>query len=163
TQERVSLARSYRPHVPVLVNSVAFVDMPYRLVSEDPRHFAQYLLQAIATGANPSTYIMGVPDEFDYPSLEAGSQVIRFHRDHEDLYHDLVPVARTGLVCPPSGRHGDVLPNQEEATNEFRGWWQALSADHIPFDALDLGRLDEIAESGGLARYRLLILPDLGT
>lgn len=162
TQERVSLARSYRPHVPVLVNSVAFVDMPYRLVSEDPRHFAQYLLQAIAAGANPSTYIMGVPDEFDYPSLQAGSEITRFHRDHEAVYHDLVPAARTGLVCPPSQRHGGALPGHEHATDEFRGWWQALSADHIPFDALDLGRLGEIGASGGLDRYRLLILPDLG-
>lgn len=162
TQERVSLARSYRPHVPVLVNSVAFVDMPYRLVSEDPRHFAQYLLQAMATGAIPSTYIMGVPDEFDYASLRAGAEVTRFHRDHEEVYHDLVPSARTGLVCPPSGRHGESLPGSQDATDEFRGWWQALSADHVPFDALDLRRLGEIAQSGGLERYRLLILPDLG-
>ncbi|WP_156253648.1 alpha-amylase family protein [Pseudactinotalea terrae] len=162
TQERVSLARSYRPHVPVLVNSVAFVDMPYRLVSEDPHHFAQYLLQAMATGAIPSTYIMGVPEEFDYASLEAGSEVTRFHRDHEEVYHDLAPVARTGLVSPPGGRHGEALPGQQEATDEFRGWWQTLSAAHIPFDALDLGRLGEIADSGGLERYRVLILPDLG-
>ncbi|MGC0274471.1 beta-galactosidase trimerization domain-containing protein [Pseudactinotalea sp. Z1739] len=162
TQERVSLARSHRPHVPVLVNSVGFVDMPYRLVSEDPRHFAQYLLQAMATGANPSTYIMGVPDEFNYPSLRAGSEIIRFHRDHEKIYHDLVPAARTGLVSPASQRHGGVLPGQQDATDEFRGWWQALSADHIPFDALDIARLAEIGESGGLDRYRLLILPDLG-
>lgn len=162
TQERVSLARSHRPRVPVLVNSVAFVDMPYRLVSEDPRHFAQYLLQAMATGAIPSTYIMGVPDEFDYPSLQAGAEVTRFHRDHEEVYHDLVPAARTGLVSPPSQRHGGVLPGQQDATDEFRGWWQALSADHIPFDALDVERLADIATSGGLERYRLLILPDLG-
>src|SRR5690606_21166624 len=62
TSEHVSAARTYRPHGAVFTNAVGFVDMPYRLAGEEPEHVAQYLVQAISRGANPSTYVMGTPD-----------------------------------------------------------------------------------------------------
>lgn len=162
TQVNVSLAKSYRPNVPVLVNSVAFVDMPYRLVSEDPHHFEQYLLQAISRGAIPSTYIMGTPEEFDYPSLAAGTRITQFHRDHEHVYDGLEPAASTALLHPGTSKIGPTAAGSPQRLEEFRGWWHALSAHHIPVDALAVTRLSHVAADGGLDRYRLLILPDLG-
>ncbi|RYP37773.1 hypothetical protein DL768_010833 [Monosporascus sp. mg162] len=64
TSETVSSVTSYRPDVPVLANSVSFVGMPYRMGNEEPVQFAQYLLQTISGGGNPSTYIMG-PKRYD--------------------------------------------------------------------------------------------------
>ncbi|MCI2419572.1 beta-galactosidase trimerization domain-containing protein [Saccharopolyspora sp. K220] len=160
TSEHVSAARSYHPQVPVLVNCVAFLDMPYRLVSEEPRLFEQYLLQAVARGAIPSTYIMGTPDEFDYECLPAGSRVVRFHRDHQDVYTGLVPAARTALVRPDPLKPTASDPVHTEA--EFRGAWTALLERHIPFDALPENRLAELGRSRALDRYALLVLPDLG-
>jgi putative glycosyl hydrolase-like family 6 (GHL6) protein/glycosyl hydrolase family 42 (putative beta-galactosidase) len=158
TSEHVSVARSYRPEVPVLVNSVAFLDMPYRLVSEEPRMFEQYLLQAIARGGIPSTYIMGTKDDFDYESLTAGSDVVRFHRDHEDVYVGLSPAARTAIVRPDP-----VKPTFSAfAEEEFRGIWTALVERHVPFDALPEHRLAALGRSGALDRYTLVVLPDLG-
>ncbi|QUH01838.1 beta-galactosidase trimerization domain-containing protein [Saccharopolyspora erythraea] len=160
TSEHVSVARSYRPEVPVLVNSVAFLDMPYRLVGEEPRLFEQYLLQAVARGAIPSTYIMGTPDEFPYGGLSAGSAIVRFHRDHQDVYAGLVPAARTALVRPDPLKPAGTQPAHAEA--EFRGVWTALLERHVPFDALPENRLAELGQAGALDRFALLVLPDLG-
>lgn len=145
TSESVSAAKTYRPHVPVLTNSVGFVDMPYRLASEDPRHFAQYLLQAIARGANPSTYVMGTPASTPYACLEIAGTLTRFHRDHADVYRDLVPAAQTLLV-------------RGESRAEFEGLYLALLQRHVPFDVLPVDRLDAV----DLTRYQVVVLPDLG-
>ncbi|WP_427891537.1 alpha-amylase family protein [Kribbella sp. GL6] len=145
TSENVSAAKTYRPEVPVLTNSVAFVDMPYRLAGEDPRHFAQYLVQAIARGANPSTYIMGTPATTPYACLEIAGQLTRFHRDHADVYRDLVPAARTLLV-------------RGESRAEFEGLYLALLQRHVPFDVLPAERLPDV----DLGRYQVVVLPDLG-
>lgn len=146
TSESVSAAKTYRPSVPVLTNSVGFVDMPYRLASEDPHHFAQYLVQAIARGANPSTYIMGTPQTTPYACLEVAGRLTRFHRDHADVYRDLVPAAQTLLVRPVHSRA------------EFEGLYLALLQRHVPFDVLPEARLGE----ADLSRYRTVVLPDVG-
>ncbi|MBM7786632.1 alpha-amylase family protein [Tenggerimyces flavus] len=145
TSEAVSLAKTYRPNVPVLTNSVGFVDMPYRMAGEDPNHFAQYLTQAIARGANPSTYIMGTPFDNPYECLEVASELTRFHRDHAEVYRDLVPAAETLLV------RGGSRP-------EFEGLYLALLQGHVPFDVLGQERLGDV----DLGRYRVVVLPDLG-
>ncbi|GAA1568461.1 MULTISPECIES: alpha-amylase family protein [Kribbella] len=145
TSESVSAAKTYRPQVPVLTNSVGFVDMPYRLASEDPQHFAQYLLQAIARGANPSTYIMGTPTTTPYACLEIAATLTRFHRDHADVYRDLVPAAETLLV-------------RGESRAEFEGLYLALLQRHVPFDVLPVDRLPDV----DLRRYQVVVLPDLG-
>ncbi|RYO77157.1 hypothetical protein DL766_006252 [Monosporascus sp. MC13-8B] len=51
--ETASSLTSYRPDLPVLVDSVSFVDMPYHMGSEEPSHFVQHLLQTISSGGNP--------------------------------------------------------------------------------------------------------------
>jgi hypothetical protein len=146
TSENVSAAKTYRPSVPVLTNSVGFVDMPYRLASEDPHHFAQYLVQAIARGANPSTYIMGTPATTPYACLEVAAELTRFHRDHAEVYCELVPAAQTLLVRPARSRA------------EFEGLYLALLQRHVPFDVLPQDRLADV----DLTRYRTVVLPDAG-
>ncbi|TDO55103.1 putative glycosyl hydrolase-like family 6 (GHL6) protein [Kribbella sp. VKM Ac-2571] len=146
TSESVSAAKTFRPTVPVLTNSVGFVDMPYRMASEDPHHFAQYLVQAIARGANPSTYIMGTPATTPYACLDVAAQLTRFHRDHAEVYRDLVPAAQTLLVRPVHSRA------------EFEGLYLSLLQRHVPFDVLPEERLGE----ADLTRYRTVVLPNVG-
>ncbi|TDD43444.1 hypothetical protein E1286_28865 [Nonomuraea terrae] len=156
TSEHVSAAKSYRPDVPVLVNAVGFVDMPYRLAGEEPHHFAQYLVQAISRGAIPSTYIMGTPDDSAYECLEVAGRITRFHRDHAEVYRDLASEAATLLVRPdPLKLRGERLA---AATAEFQGLYLALLERHIPFDVLPEDKLGVTRT----ARYRLVVLPDLG-
>ncbi|MEQ0558232.1 alpha-amylase family protein [Amycolatopsis sp. NEAU-NG30] len=145
TAEAVSAHRSSRPETPLLVNVPAHVDSTYRMAAEQPEHVAQHLLQAIARGGNPSTYILGAPGRLPMTSVSLARDVTRFHRDHHALYAALRPAATIGLVRPA-------------ALDEFRGIYQALQQRHLPFDVLPLGELTSIP----LERYRLLVLPDTG-
>lgn len=152
TSEWVSAIRTADPERPVFVNCVGFVDMPYRWAGEDPHHFAQHLVQAIAHGGSPSTYVMGLPETGGYDCLQVGSRITRFHRDHSAIYRGLRSAARVGLV---RGASSDEHHRRQE---EFRGFFQMLLESHIPFDSL---RSDLLSAAVG-QRYDLLILPDLG-
>ena len=90
-----------RPDRPVLCHCVAFVDMPYRIASEQPEHMAQHQIQGFARGANPSAYIMGVPGEIEYPSLGVAREILRFHR-----------ATRRRLSWPRAGRPHRPRPRQ---------------------------------------------------
>ena len=156
TEEAVSLAKSRRPNQPVLVNAMAYIDVPYRLAGEEPERFAQYLIQAISRGAIPSTYIMATPDRIRYESLRVGADITRFHARNRDLYDGLVSIARTALVRPsPLQATADSCA---QALAEFRGVYVGLTERHVPFDVVGIESLAEV----DLRRYALLILPDLG-
>ncbi|QOR69409.1 hypothetical protein IM660_11955 [Ruania alkalisoli] len=152
TAEAVSVARSGDPAQPVFVNAVSFVDMPYRWAGEDPHHFGQYLLQAIAHGAQPSTYIMGGPADSPFEALDVGRQITRFHRDHADVYAGLTSTARVALV------RTSATEEIERRTSEFQGCYLSLVERHVPFDVLRQDRLDQVAAD----RYDLVVIPDGG-
>ncbi|ATG55807.1 hypothetical protein CFK41_14245 [Brachybacterium ginsengisoli] len=149
TADAVDAARSEDPSRPVFVNAVAFVDMPYRWAGEDPRHLEQYAVQSIAHGAQPSTYLMGTPQDSPFPGLTASARISRFHRDHHEEYTGLVPTARTALVRPTGGAR---------ARAEFEGWHAALSEAHIPASVLRPPALAALSRD----RFDLVILPHLG-
>jgi hypothetical protein len=159
TGAAVSAFRAHRPATPVVVNSVAFLDMPYRLAGEQPEHFAQYLVQAISRGANPSTYIMGAPGDIPYGALDAAGEVTRFHDRHRDTYAGLRPCSTIGLVRPD--RLAQPLDRAAESVTEFRGLYEALQQTHLAFDVLPQEGLAELATTGGLDGYRVLVLPDV--
>ena len=161
TAETVSKAMSYRPDVPVLVNAASFLDHAYRMASEQPDNFAQYYLQAIARGANPSTYIIGTPGKIPWAGMDKATDLMRFHDKHKDVYSGFRPIARTGLVLPDDSLMED--EQYEEATVEYKGLYMALQELHIPFDVVAQEYLDEIMDNGGLNRYGVLVLPHLGT
>ncbi|MET1053608.1 MAG: alpha-amylase family protein [Mycetocola sp.] len=155
TSESVSAFRVAQPEKAVLVNAVTFYDMPYRMASEQPEMFTEYLVQAIARGANPSTYIMGPPDGITYDCLPAAAEVTRFHRDHAAVYDGMAPAASVGLLRP------DPLSAQPhrhaESVTEFRGWFVGLMERHIPFDVVPV----ESVGTRALSRFGALIAPDL--
>jgi hypothetical protein len=160
TSEIVSAWRSWRPEVPLFCNSVAFLDMPYRMASEEPAQFQQYIVQCLSRGGNPSTYIMGTPDKIPYACLDAAGELTRFHKKWSDYYTDLMPCAKTGLVRPEraltSAAHFDA------ALSEFRGLYSAMQELHIPFDVIGQEHLGPTHDNGGLKRYEVIILPDVG-
>ena len=154
TGESVSAAATRHPGKPVLVNCVAFVDMPYRLAPEEPEHFAQYLVQAVARGANPSCYIMGAPGDIPYPCLDTARGIFRWHRSQQAVYAGLGSAADTVLVRPVNGERA-----------EFEGLYNVLTELHLPFDVLDQDRIAEGLRSrpvSGPSRCTLLVLPGLG-
>jgi hypothetical protein len=161
TSEWVSSWIAYRPEVPVLVNATCFLDMPYRMAGEEPAHFAQYLIQAISRGGNPSTYMMGTPGKIPYPCLGIASEITRFHKKWSEVYDGIRPSAMTGLVRPYQGymrNHDDY----EQAVSEFRGLYSSMQELHVPFDVLAAEHLMGIQANGSIERYKVIILPHLG-
>lgn len=154
TGDAVSALRVSQPAKPVMVNAVAFIDMPYRMASEQPEMMAQYLLQAIARGANPSTYIMGPTRRIAYASLEAAARVTRLHRDHRDVYTGLQPAARVGVVRPDPLAHPSA--RAAHARREYEGVCSALRENHIPFEVVASDALGALPPD----RFDVLVLPD---
>jgi len=161
TSEAVSAHNTGLPEVPVMINSVSFVDMPYRMSGEQPELFAQYLIQAIARGGNPSTYIMGAPGRIPYANLPLAGEVTRFHKANRELYRQLQPGSSVGVVRQDTLRSAS--PGYDETVKEFRGIYSMLKERHIPFDVLAADLVAKMAEEGNLSRYAMLILPDLGS
>lgn len=157
TNEHVSASRVSQPEKPALVNAVAFFDMPYRMAGEQPEMLGQYLMQAIARGANPSTYIMGSTRGIRYVGIDAAAAVMRVVTSHAGVYSGLAPCSPVALVRPDglradAGRH-------ERSRAEFTGWFVALQEAHVPFDVLAA----ESITPETLARFRAIVLPDIVT
>lgn len=150
TAEAVSAARAVDPDRPVLVNSVGFVDMPYRWAGEDPHRFAQYLLQAMSRGAQPSTYVMGRGYDCGHLALGTGSRLTTFHRDHAATYTNLRSDAQVALVRPTR--------TDADSLAEYRGCYLSLSERHVPFDVVGQEAVPDV----DLGRFALLVLPHLG-
>lgn len=162
TAESASAHTTGMPDIALMVNAVSFVDMPYRMASEQPEHFAQYLVQALARGGNPSTYIMGAPGRIPYANLASSESawITQFHHRHRELYAALTPSSSVGLVRPD--RLHSANEGYADTVEEFRGLYTALQERHIPFDVMAEELLPAMASSDRLQSYNMLILPDLG-
>lgn len=160
TSQAVSLSKSHRPEVPVLVNSAVFLDMPYRYAPIGDDHYAMYFVQAMSRGAIPSTYTMGPPEAAPYPNLGAAGNVTRFHRDHESIYNGLHQDAATLLVRSGGSRGASWW--EDDADLEFRGAHEALQRAHIPFDMVSAQNIGAAIAANGAERYRVIVLADVG-
>jgi hypothetical protein len=160
TGQAVSLSKSHRPLVPVLVNAAVFLDMPYRYAPIGDDHYAMYFAQAISRGAIPSTYTMGTPESAPYPNLDAAADMTRFHRDHESTYDGLTQASATLLVRRGGSRTSSWW--EDDGDLEFRGCYEALQSAHIPFDMVSAQDIAETMTNGGERRYKVIVLADVG-
>ncbi|KAF2108078.1 glycosyl hydrolase 6-domain-containing protein [Lophiotrema nucula] len=160
TSEVISTWTSYRPDVPVLSNSTTFMDMPYRMASEEPAHFAQYFLQCISRGGNPSTYMMGVPGKIPYLCMDVAGEILRFHKKWDAVYNGMHPCAKTALVRPD--RAYMTASQFVDSLSEFRGLYSSMQEVHILFDVIAQEHLVATSENGGLGRYSVVVLPNVG-
>ncbi|MGO2750616.1 MAG: alpha-amylase family protein [Pseudoclavibacter sp.] len=161
TEQSVSVSKSRRPEVPVLVNSAVFLDMPYRYAPIQDEHFSMYFVQTIARGGIPSTYTMGPPADAPFADLPAGGVITRFHRDNEDSYADLVPAAKVLVVFDDDGGHASVFA--ETTDLELRGIYEVLQRDHLPFDVGGAKDLALHAAADREVPYSVIVLADVGS
>lgn len=129
--------------------SVDFMAFRYRDSSVSPALMALRQWQNLANGGSLSLYIMGRLDNHrDVSALAPTKKVFDFHREHEALFSGLTSAADVLLVQKGS-MGGD---------GEARGWVQALTESHIPFDEAKLSSLT----SEQLKGKRLVILGGVG-
>jgi hypothetical protein len=155
--ESVRESRAVDPERPILVNSVMFVDLPYRFVAEQPGLLQLHLTQTMAHGGNPSAYMVGTPEIFSgQPIFDAIGDVLRFHRDNEGYYRDHRSTAQVLVV---SSRHSAEVygGGTDKVRKELQGVYRALVEEHIPFDILPDSELTATA----LSRYDTVILPNV--
>lgn len=112
--------------------SVDFMASRYRDSSVSPALMALRQWQNLANGGKLSLYIMGRLDNHrDVSGFAPTKRVFDFHRQHEELF--------SGLSCA-----ADVLLVQKGAMGcdaEARGWVQALTESHVPFEEAKLAEL----------------------
>jgi hypothetical protein len=157
--EAVRESRTARPDTPILVNSVMFLDLPYRFAPEQPGLLQLHLTQTIAQGGNPSAYMIGIPDLFgSHPIFDAIGDVLRFHRDNEPYYTYLRSAARVVVISSRRSREHYGADGEAKVTRELRGVYRALIEAHIPFDILPD---DQIQRPQALARYDAVVLPNV--
>lgn len=162
TAEAVSAHVTSRPGASVMVNCVAFIDSSYRMGSEQPEHFAQYVVQAMARGGNPSAYYFGAPGRLPTAwTTSLARDAMRFRQHNAAVYQGLRPTAEIALVRPGFlSVNGSA--NYWELVEEFRGLYLSLLESNVPFDVLPVNELPTVESDGSLARYNLLIVPDMG-
>jgi hypothetical protein len=158
--EQTRRARGESPGKPVMINSVTFLDLPYRFTAEQPGLVQLELAQVISQGCNPSAYIIGTPDLADRRALSASRELLRFHRENARYYKDLHSCARVLLVWPARSAEirDQTMPNGG-SLDEARGVYRALLEGHVPFDMVTDEELGRAAADGELARYGALVLP----
>ncbi len=155
-------SRTAHPEKPVTVNSVMFLDLPYRFSAEQPGLVGLHLAQTLAQGANPWAYVVGTPDQPDRKNFGIVGKMLRFHRDHTDYYAGLRSAAKVAIVSSTRSEEGyGRADGVKKVQQERRGVFRALIEGHVPFDILPDDFLVAAEKDGRLARYEALVLPNV--
>lgn len=157
-------SRTAEPDKPVVINSVMFLDLPYRFSAEQPGLVGLHLAQTISQGVNPWAYVLGTPEQPDRKNFGIVRQMLAFHRDHEAYYDGLQSAAKVAIISSlrSEERYGR-SEGIEKVQNARRGAYRALVEGHIPFDILPDTKLTAAAAAGRLDRYEVLVLPNVAT
>ena len=149
-----SMITSYPDHI-VSNASIQQISFQSRYNAIEPEEIEIRLWENIANGSGLDLSLMGdmrgYEDERNYPVIK---KVYGHHKKDEKYYGRYRSVAKIALAAPgwwPSG------PTMQE----FRGIQLMLKEAHIPFDIIEDSQIG--AQSAGLKKYKLIILPDIYT
>ena len=147
---------------PVVTNVVLFLDLPYRFSAEQPGLISIYGAQVLAHNVNPWIYVLGTLDQPDRKNFEAGSAILKFSRDHQDLYENSTACPKVVLVQSTKSMERYGLDRGADLVQDaFRGSYRALVEHHIPFTIMEDTDLPSKLASGELKRYDCLVLPNV--
>jgi hypothetical protein len=163
--EAAKTSTTAHPERPVAINCVMFWDIPYRFNAEQPGLVQLELAQVIANGANPYTYVLGhTANQPDRKTFPAARRVLRFHQAHERWYDGIESAAKVLLLAPTrteeTAAAAGVPSGRAASSPARRGAYRALVESHLPFDVLPDEQLAAAQDSGRLARYKAIVLPD---
>ncbi|MCC7370515.1 MAG: beta-galactosidase trimerization domain-containing protein [Chloroflexi bacterium] len=168
--------RTAHPQTPAVINSVMFLDMPYRFSAEQPGLLGLHLSQTMSQGVNLWAYVLGTTqNQPDRKNFGIVKRLLSFHRDHQDVYAGLRSAAKVAIISSVrseerAGSGGDardvavMLGGGEglaSVLNARRGAYRALLESQIPFDILPDSQLVAAAGDGRLAQYDVLVLPNV--
>lgn len=157
--------RTPYPETPAVVNSVMFLDIPYRFSAEQPGLLGLRLSQTMSQGVYLWAYVLGTTrNQPDRKNFDVVKQVLTFHRDHEPLYEGLRSEAKVAIVSSvrseeragTSGEGKDIVrlglgEGLAGVLNARRGAYRALLESHIPFDILPDSQLVAVLDDEQIA------------
>ena len=146
------LAAGPERRVPADTACADFVSFKYRQVCVSPALTSLRMWQSLANGGSVSHFTMGrLDDHRDRDSMERAREVFAFHAAHPEVWQGLSSAAQALLIH--SG-------NAHRLSDEARGWIQALTECHVPFDELPQSGIERACSLPG---RRAVILCDVRT
>lgn len=154
--EQVSLGRASfrRPICVYLTYSSIFGN---RRVAQPPAQLGRDILQIAARGGAPGVGISGTFAQDDRKALPVIRECYHFLAQHRELGRGLRSAAEVAVVY--SQRTADWYGQSDPVLRylaHYRGCYEALVHEHLPFDAVEEAHLTEV-----LGDYRLVVLPNV--
>jgi hypothetical protein len=140
--DNVSRSLGSEPDKVAINLAMSFIDFPWRYAHVPQPETALRLYQNLAHGAPPAAVVSGPLPQADRAGLLAARPIFDWHARHEDLYLGQKNAARVLLLAT-----GD--------TASYRGFFRALTEEHIPFVVSENQRW---MEDG--SRFDLVIAPE---
>jgi hypothetical protein len=133
--------------------SIQQISFQSRYNAVEPQEVQIRLYENIANGSGLDLSMMGdmrgYEDERNY---EVFKKVYAFHKKHEPYFGRYKSVAQIAVIAPGAWPNGDPM-------QEYRGIQLMLREAHIPFDIVEDGQIQNLADK--VKGYKLLILPEI--
>ncbi|TLV03646.1 alpha-amylase family protein [Dyadobacter luticola] len=133
--------------------SIQQISFQSRYNAVEPQEVQIRLYENIANGSGLDMSMMGdmrgYEDERNYGVFK---KVYAFHKKHEPYFGKYKSLAKIAVIAPGAWPNGDPM-------QEYRGIQLMLREAHIPFDIVEDGQIENLAEK--IKNYQLLILPEI--
>ena len=135
--------------------AVHFIDFPFRFSAVNPELTKLRLVQDMVNLGWMDFYVIGtLSNQDDRTVLPDVRKLFAYHKDHMDYFRGGKSVADICVILPKDS-------NIDGSQNEMKGVVRMLSENHFLFDMAYNLVLDDPALGDKLARYKLVVLPDV--
>ncbi len=158
--EHARLGRSLKPERPTVVLLTYSEIFASRRTAQPPAQLGLDLMQIAAHGGSPNMGLSGTFEQNDRKALPIIKRVFGHLARHADAYADRQSVAGVALLYSQSSadHYGGDDP-MTRCIRDYRGFYEALTEAHLPFDPIHEGALSpELLASG---RYGTIVLPNV--
>jgi hypothetical protein len=160
--EKTRWAAAFGRGKPYSCASTNFLDFAWRFASETSHHHLLRFAQAVANGAQLDYYLLGRFDQENAEPLEPVHQFFRWHAANGHHYPGMRSQARVGLYHSRAVQiFGGATATRAEQASCFRGAYRTLLESRIPFDFVSDRRMGDADVAEQLARYDVIVLPNV--
>lgn len=160
--EKARWAAAFGRGKPYSCAATNFLDFPWRFASETSHHQLLRFAQAIASGAQVDYYLLGRFEQDNAEPLEAVRAFFRWHAAQGHHYPGMRSQATVALYHSRASQlYGGATATHAEQATCLRGAYRALLESRIPFDFISDVRMGDADTAERLARYEVIILPNV--
>lgn len=142
--------------------STNFLDFAWRYASETSHHHVLRMAQAVASGAQLDYYLLGLFDQDNAEPIAAVHDFFQWHVRNGHHYPGMRSQATVGLYhSRATQRYAAATTTRAAQGSAFRGAYRVLLESRIPFDLVSDARASDADFGAQLARYRVIVLPNI--